>query len=158
MSYISNRIGLLLAIGALAAAQSVSFAEPEEFASTLATRSASGPLLWQEPRDIQSRNLYLGSGGTADMPKGPFTFVEEDMGGTNPKFVIKDARGIKWKAKLGAEARPETVASRFVWAVGYYVPVEYFVRSLPVQQRPRHLQRGGKWVHSSGPFENVRLK
>ena len=38
-------------------------------------------------------------------PVAPFKFVKEDMGGTNPKFVIVDAAGVKWKLKLGEEAQ-----------------------------------------------------
>src|SRR5579864_2510718 len=42
--------------------------------------------LWREPTDIASRNLLYGSGGAGRQPRGPFTFIEEDMEGSNPKF------------------------------------------------------------------------
>ena len=42
---------------------------------------------------------------------------------------------MKWRVKLGVEARPETVASRLVWAVGYYANEDYF---LPESARGEH--------------------
>src|SRR3954447_24880071 len=80
--------------------------------------TGEGPaVLWRYPNDIATRDLIYGPGGKARAPReGLFTFVEEDSGGTNPKFDVTDSAGVKWKAKLGAEARPETVATRFVWA------------------------------------------
>src|SRR5580698_6295099 len=80
-----------------------------------------GPgVLWRDPVDIASRDLIYGPGGAKDQPRDPFVFVKEDTSGTNPKFVITDANGVKWKLKLGEEARPETAASRLVWAAGYF--------------------------------------
>jgi hypothetical protein len=49
-----------------------------------------------------------------------FTFKEEDMTGTNPKFDVIDQDGVGWRVKMGLESRPETAASRLVWAVGYF--------------------------------------
>ena len=43
------------------------------------------------------------------------------------KFTVRDAQGGKWKIKLGDEARPETVATRFVWAVGFHTDEDYFL-------------------------------
>src|SRR5450432_1697105 len=45
------------------------------------------PVLWREPTDFASRNLLLGPGGEKHQPHGTFTFVKEDLEGTNPKFV-----------------------------------------------------------------------
>jgi len=78
------------------------------------------PVLWHEPADVASLNLLYGSGGDRHVPQGPMTFVQEDMEGTNPKFDVRDSDGVKWKLKLGAEAQPETVATRFLWAMGYF--------------------------------------
>lgn len=121
----------------------------------LATERA---ILWSNPADIESRDLFYGSGGSSHVPRGPFTFVKEDMEGTNPKFVVKDPDGVKWKVKLGIEARPETVASRFVWAVGYYADDDYFVADLQVRGMPAHLHRGQKMIGPDGSIHNVRLK
>jgi len=77
-------------------------------------------VLWKAPNDIQSRNLFYGIGGPSHAPRGPFRFLKEDREGSNPKYSIEDSNGVKWKVKLGREAQPETAATRFVWAAGYY--------------------------------------
>jgi hypothetical protein len=117
-----------------------------------------GPaVLWRNPGDIASRNLYYGPGGEKDQPHGPFTFVKEDLDGSNPKFVVRDPDGVKWKVKLGEEARPETVAARLVWAVGYFANEDYFLPKIQVAAMPR-LRRGQKRVEPGGIVRNVRLK
>jgi hypothetical protein len=65
---------------------------------------------------------------------------------------------VKWKVKLGEEARPETVASRLVWAVGYFTDEDYFVPDLQVANMPPKLHRGQKLVDPDGSVHNVRLK
>jgi len=116
------------------------------------------PVLWKEPKDLTSRNLFYGPGGKAHQPHGTFVFVKEDLDGTNPKFVIRDQDGTKWKLKMGNEARPETVASRITWAVGYYANEDYFMRDMVIQGMPDHLHRGGKQVGPDGSVHDVRLK
>ena len=107
MYFILRRIGIVMAIVStvgqartFAASGPKSTAVPAEIASKAAARGTAR-LLWREPTDIQSRNLLLGSGGTEHQPEGPFTFVKEDLGGTNPKFVVRDKNGAQWKVKLG---------------------------------------------------------
>ncbi|HTR37660.1 MAG TPA: hypothetical protein VMH80_17255 [Bryobacteraceae bacterium] len=116
-------------------------------------------VLWQEPRDLTSRNLYFGPGGRRDEPHGPFTFIEEDLKGSNPKFSVRDRDGVKWKVKLGVEARPETVATRLVWAVGYFANEDYFLPVFRVDDMPPlERKHAGKFVEPDGSMRNVRLK
>lgn len=120
--------------------------------------AAAGPAyLWHNPTDIASRNLYYGPGGKEHAPHTTYTFIKEDLNGTNPKFDVRDENGVKWKVKLGVEARPEVVASRLVLAVGYYANEDYFVPELRVENMPR-LKRGQKLVSKDGTVHNVRLK
>jgi hypothetical protein len=114
--------------------------------------------LWREPQEISSENLFYGPGGKEHEPKGPFTFLKEDMDGTNPKYDVRDEEGIKWKIKLGAEARPETVASRFVWAVGFHADEDYFLPEVRVTGLPERVHRGQKLIEAGGVMRNVRLK
>lgn len=114
--------------------------------------------LWRDPADIEPLDLIYGSGGAGHQPHGPFTFLQEDMEGSNPKLDIRDQDGVKWKVKLGAEARPEVAASRLVWAAGYFTPEDYFLEDLPVQGLPAHLHRGQDQVGPDGALHNVRLK
>jgi len=121
--------------------------------------SASGPaVMWRDPVNIESRNLFYGPGGREHVPHGTVTFVKEDLDGTSPKFVVLDQDGQKWKVKLGLEARPETTASRIVWAVGYYTNEDYFVPELQVRGMPDKLQRGQELIGPNGFVRNARLK
>ncbi len=115
-------------------------------------------VLWREPADIGSRNLYYGSGGEKHQPHGPFKFVEEDLNGTNPKYVVRDQDDVKWTIKLGIEARPETVATRFVWAAGYFTNEDYYLDDVQVADMPAHVKRGGKLIGPGGTMHAVRLK
>jgi len=120
--------------------------------------SAGKPLLWVEPADLQSRDLFYGSGGKEHEPTGPFAFLKEDPDGTNPKFDVRDSQGTKWKVKLGEEAGPETVATRFVWAIGYFTNEDYFLPEIQIDGLPGKLKRGQKLRVGGNKFANVRLK
>ena len=115
-------------------------------------------VLWQDPIDITSRNLFYGSGGEDHQPRGPFTFIQEDLQGSNPKFDVRDRDGVKWKVKLGPEVHAEVAASRLVWAAGYFTTEDYFVPELHVQGLPPHLHRGQNLVGPDGTVHNARLK
>jgi hypothetical protein len=132
-------------------------ARPSTDAQAAEITGKSHPVLWVAPNNIRSRNLFYGPGGKDHEPHGTFTFTKEDLDGTSPKFFVRDEDGVKWKVKLGSEARPETVASRLVWAVGYFANEDYFVPELQVQNLP-HLKRGQKFVAVGGAVPNVRLK
>src|SRR3954469_9600618 len=75
-------------------------------------------VLWREPSDIASRDLFLGPGGDDKKPNlSNVTFLAENPGGYSVKYQARDGSGRKWVVKLGNEARPETTALRLLWAV-----------------------------------------
>ena len=121
------------------------------------TAGAVHAVLWRNPADIEYRNLFYGPGGESRQPRAPFTFVKEDRDGSNPKFVVRDAGGVKWKVKLGAEARPETAASRLVWAAGFFADEDYYYSDIQVRNLPR-LHRGASLVGPNGSVHDARLK
>jgi len=128
--------------------------------------AASGPgiganvpvMLWRDATDIKSRDLFYGPGGKEHQPPRSFTFIKEDLDGTSAKIIVRDQDGVKWKVKVGAEARPETAASRLVWAVGYFANEDYFLPDVRVSDMPVHLHRGQALVGVDGTLHNVRLK
>jgi hypothetical protein len=65
-------------------------------------------------------DLVNGVGDKAHVPSpaGRFTFAGEDDTATSPKFDVTDEAGVVWKVKLGDESKPETAATRFLWAAG----------------------------------------
>src|SRR3990172_12095261 len=113
-------------------------------------RGSEPAVLWRSPEDIASRNLFYGSGGKQNEPRPPFTFLNEDLDGTSPKFNVLAQDEVKWKVKLGPEARSETVASRFLWAVGYFTDEDYFISNIRVEGMPRQLKRGQGLVAPGG--------
>lgn len=119
---------------------------------------AEPPLIWRDPGDISARNLLYGSGGEKGRPDSSVTFEKEDTEGSNPKFDVRDQDGDKWKVKLGVEARPETAATRLLWAVGYFTESDYLVPELRVKNLPPHLQRGQNFISSGGMVKDARLK
>lgn len=121
-------------------------------------RTPAGDLLWRDSGNVATRDLFFGPGGKAHQPRAPFRFLSEERSGTNPKFVIEDRAGIQWTVKLGAEARAETVASRLIWAAGYFANEDYYFDTLNVTNMPPHLHRGQKFVSEHGSVRHARLK
>ncbi len=65
-------------------------------------------ILWQDPGEVESRNLVWGVGGEENQPVPPFQFVEEELSGTTPKVKVKDGKG----CDLGGEVRRRGEADR----------------------------------------------
>jgi hypothetical protein len=149
-----KRASLILAVAALSFSALRAADEPPK----AAVSTAATAVFWTDPTDWANRDLYYGIGGKDHEPHGPFAFVKEDLAGTNPKFVVTDSDGAKWKVKLGLEARPETVAARLVWAAGYFTNEDYFVPEMQVGGMPQQLHRGQKLIGPGGTVHNVRLK
>ena len=148
---------LLLALCACVSADNDS-SLPERAALNAEIRNSSQVWFWREPIDIAQRDLCYGAGGLEHAPKGTLRFVEEDRNGTTPKFIVVDGDGVKWTAKLGPEARPETVASRLVWVAGYFVNEDYFLPKIRIMNMPSHLHRGQRYVDPGGTVHDVRFK
>lgn len=115
------------------------------------------PILWRDPGDISARDLRHGSGAAELAPVGPFTFIREEKTGTSPKFRVKDSRGVTWTVKLGVEAQAETVATRIVWAMGYFAEETYYLDRFEVQKLPR-LSRGQEFVENGSVVRGGRFE
>ena len=115
------------------------------------------PTVWRDPGAVESLDFINGPGGKKHAPKSPFTFVEEDTGGTSPKVKVTDAAGQTWGVKWGSEIHSEVFASRLIWAAGYYVEAAYFVKSGKIAG-VTHLSRAKKYVGSDGGFTNARFE
>lgn len=142
--------------GSAVAQQAMSRHEKEEVVAKKAR--AAEPVFWVDPGDIQSKDLFYGPGGEEGQPKLPFTFVKEDKGGTSPKFEVEDANGENWKAKLGDETKPETVASRILWATGFAANTNYVVPETTVAGLDVKQKRGKGLIGPGGRITNVRVQ
>lgn len=114
-------------------------------------------LLWREPTDIATRDLFNGPGGPQRRPKGRLTFLKEDTKETRPKFIVTDEAGVRWKIKLGSEAQPEVAATRLVWAVGYFTDENYYLPHVKVENLGR-LHRGAEFVSPDGTVNGARIE
>lgn len=125
--------------------------------ATLQAGAQGNARLWLNPPDIASRNLFWGPGEASRVPKGPFTFVEEDKGGTQPKIVVRDADGRQYDVKFGEEVHSEIAASRLVWALGYVTDELYFVREGRLTAATGNFGRAKRYIGTSGDFRNARF-
>src|SRR6201999_3431233 len=122
------------------------------------------PVLWQDPGDISSPDLFYGPGGEAMQPDlSHVTFIKEETEGYSKKYRVSDGAGHIWVAKLNVEAQPETAATRLVWAVGYKTEITYLVPEVNIEgkgtyhnvrfeARPDDIKRLDNWKWSDNPF------
>jgi len=125
------------------------------------------PVLWQQPTDIATRDLYLGPGGESMQPDlRRITFIKEEKGGYSKKYRVKDASGREWVAKIGKEAQSETSAIRLLWGLGYLTEVNYLVPRVTIpgkgtfndvrfEARPGGWKRLEDWKWSRNPFSGT---
>ncbi|HEX2268886.1 MAG TPA: hypothetical protein VHH35_05105 [Pyrinomonadaceae bacterium] len=120
-------------------------------------KPAGTPVIWRDPGDISRRNLTFGPGSAELAPVAPFTFVKEESNGESPKFDVTDARGETWIVKVGPEAQAETVATRLVWAVGYFADEAYYFDRAEIKNLPK-LSRGQEFVENGSVVRRARFE
>jgi hypothetical protein len=108
---------------------------------------AASTFLWQNPGRVEAADLSVANGP----PKPPYTFLNEDMGGTSPKVLIRDAAGIQWRVKGGHDVKPETFITRFVSALGYYAETTYFFSKGRIEHIGP-LKRASGFIQPDGTF------
>jgi hypothetical protein len=168
---------LLLIVISLAFSQTLFAQKPKK--NDDSKEPSARPIIWQDPGNVAIRDLRYGPGSPDLAPVAPFTFVEEDKSGESPKFDVRDARGDLWGVKFGTEAQSETVATRLVWAVGYFAEEAYYFDEIRVENLPRlsrglqyvsgnvvrgvrfeprreSMKRGSTWSWQDNPFEDTR--
>lgn len=127
-------------------------------AVTLVIASSGGArTLFVDPGPIESLDLSAGPGGRDQAPQAPFTFEKEETGGTAPKVLVRDARGVRWSVKFGPEVHGETFASRIAWAAGYAAEPTYFVAD-GVITGASGLSRASRFIDGSGRFRDARFE
>jgi hypothetical protein len=129
----------------------------------LAGAADSRPVLWRDPGNIASKDLFWGPGSAASAPKAPFTFLEEDSSGTKPKIRVRDARNAQWNVKFrvddpqGDEVQAEVAASRIVWALGYFAEEAYFLPEGRIRGITT-LRRTSRYLRPDGEFREARFE
>lgn len=121
-------------------------------------------VLWEQPVDISTRDVYYGPGGRAMVPDlKNAAMMGRQPGGNNLKYRIRDRHGNEWVAKIADESQPETAAVRLLWAVGYKTEINYLMPDLQLgaerpfsnvrlEARPKGVKRGERWMWADNPF------
>jgi hypothetical protein len=128
--------------------------------------------LWQEPADLEQRDLLHGVGGRALLPSSTarYTVVKVDKDGFSPGYEVRDEQGRLWNVKLGPESQTEVVASRLLWAVGYHQPAAYHLPRWTATEKgkstaqpggrfrlePESQDKVGEWSWRDNPFVGTR--
>ncbi len=115
------------------------------------------PVLWRDPGNVGAWDFGGDVGTHVPPPKPPYTFVREDLSGTQPKIFVQDAAGVTWNVKLGYEAKGGSFCWRVVRACGYFAEPSYFISEGQVLGL-RPLRRGGDWIHADGHFTTARFQ
>jgi hypothetical protein len=120
---------------------------------------ASHHRIWRDPGRVEALDLVHGPAGADGVPAPPFTFLEEHADGSQPCLSLVDARGRRWRAKWGAEARVETFAVRFAWACGYFAEITHFIPSGRIEGVPQTISRTRDCVEApEGTFIDARFE
>jgi hypothetical protein len=126
--------------------------------------------LWQEPADLDKRDLLYGPGGRGLKPaeQTGFAVLEIDTEGFSPGYDVRDPQGRTWSVKIGPEAQTEVVVSRLLWAIGYHQPVTYYLPrwTMTKDGRPELQPEArfrlesqevvGEWAWRDNPFVSSR--
>jgi len=117
----------------LAAAVSASACAKAKRPALQPSAPVPGAILWTEPTDLATRDLFHSPWGreNAPDPADTYALVEQKRSGVNLGMTVKDSRGREWSVKtpypggLDSEAPVEVALSRILSAVGYPQPPVY---------------------------------
>jgi hypothetical protein len=117
----------------------------------LAAADRRGPkLLWREPGRLSAAHWTCGPSPCSEAPTAPFQMIKRDRSATNPKVLVKDARGRTFDVKFGAKVIPECFCARYVTAVGFFNEPEWFVAEGVIEgmgaEKMRILSPGGRFT------------
>lgn len=105
--------------------------------TAIASAQTTSPL-WQEPKDIRSRDLRIGAGGLYGAPDIDATWTQAST--RSSQLVLQDNKGRNWIAYPNAANRSTVPVSRILWAAGYHtVPVHFRHRVLVGGRHGREL-------------------
>jgi hypothetical protein len=164
---------LPVAYAAGASAQQAGAASQAPAQPTDQNATGAQPVLWQEPHDLERRDLFFGIGGRqgAPDPAGTFRFISDKgaLDDSNPKINVQDAQGRLWTVKFGPEVKSETAATRLVWAIGYHTDQDYFVKQAAIsgftrlpaenmrfEREDDGTEKVGRWKWEDNPFAGTR--
>jgi hypothetical protein len=154
---LSFRAGGAFAVIAICCLTASDPAAAPQQAPTQPASAMGTAVLWRDPGSMAGRDLFWGSASETRAPQGPFTFVEEDTSGTQPKVTVTDTRGQTWDVKFGHEVPAEIASNRFLWALGFLGEEMYLVRD-GIIQGGKELRRAAEHLGPNASFKNARFR
>jgi hypothetical protein len=122
------------------------------WAGALASAAAEQPhtaaVLWRDPAQVEPLPAP---------PRPPFTFVREDLSGTQPKLFARDAAGRTWNVKFGYEVKTESFCWRVVRACGNFVEPSFYVAEGRLEAF-RGMRRAAPGLSPDGRFRSARFQ
>jgi hypothetical protein len=126
--------------------------------------------LWNEPRDLERRNLLWGGAPADHAPSKDVEYEvrKQDTTGYSGGYDVVGPDGREWDIKVGDEAQTEVVLSRILWALGYHQPKVYYVTGWKLagtfedEGEPARFRLDsdhdseGEWAWLENPFTNAR--
>ena len=126
--------------------------------------------LWNEPRDLERRNLMWGSAPSDQAPSKDVEYEvrKRDTTGYSGGYDVVGPDGREWDIKVGKEAQTVVVVSRILWALGYHQPAAYYVTGWKLtgtwddEGEPARFrldsdhESEGEWAWLDNPFTNAR--
>lgn len=134
----------------------------------------TGAVLWEDPKDLERRDVFYGQWGAENAPNPADTYRLEETkhSGVNLGMTVKDTKGREWSVKtpypggLDSEAPVEVAVSRLLSAIGYPQPPVYFLPAFRLKDdlgtrvvtggrfRLKHadLKDEGDWKWEENPF------
>ena len=126
--------------------------------------------LWNEPHDLERRNLLWGSAPADQAPSRDVEYEvrKRDTSGYSGGYDVVGPDGREWDIKVGKEAQTEVVLSRILWALGYHQPAAYYMTGWKLagawddEGEPARFrldsghETEGEWAWLDNPFTNTR--
>jgi hypothetical protein len=118
---------------------------------------ATSHAIWREPTASDLADLRFGPGGEPMQPAPPYHFVREHFEGSRPCVAVRDRYDRLWRVKWGNEAKPETFAVRFAWALGYFSEVTHLIAEGRILGAS-NLHRASALIEQDGSFHDARFE
>jgi hypothetical protein len=126
--------------------------------------------LWNEPRDLERRNLLWGSAPADQAPPQDVEYQvrKRDTTGYSNGYDVVGPDGREWDIKVGDEAQSEVVVSRILSALGYHQPATYYMTGWKLagmwddEGEPARFrlesdhENDGDWEWLNNPFSGTR--
>src|SRR6185369_10540961 len=126
--------------------------------------------LWNEPRDMERRNVLWGGAPADQAPSKDVEYEvrKQDTTGYSGGYDVVGPDGREWDIKVGPEAQTEVVLSRILWALGYHQPKVFYVTGWKLagtfedEGEPARFRldsdhdNEGDWAWLENPFTSAR--